>query len=160
MLRRDKADAMKAGKEGKALLCLGKTGHEAGKDHGIAAAGTAGHDGGGADGLENHIDNTGGEISGGGTVGYIAEVGGGNIQGQGRVTVAGNIAYGQVNVIDIALAGQLDDLAVLPGAAQTGAKPGQGAAAYAGAAQMADLLAFSAQIKAVPVPMLTTTAFS
>ena len=49
---------------------------------------------------------------------------------------AGQVAHRQVDAGDVPLAGQLDVLLVLPGAAQAGAQPRQGAAPHAGAAQM------------------------
>ena len=63
----------------------------------------------------------------------------------------------QVNMVYISFGGQLHDLAPLPGAAQLRGQPRQGAPADAGAAQMSYR---RTQMKAVPVPMLTTTARS
>ena len=74
MLRGDETNAVEPGEESKAVLRLGKVGHKAGEDHSLAAAGPAGHDGSGADGLEDHVDYACGEIPGGGAVGDVAEV--------------------------------------------------------------------------------------
>ena len=139
VLRGNEANAVEPGEESKAVLRLGKVGHKAGEDHSLAAAGPAGHDGSGADGLEDHVHNACGEIPGGGAVGYIAEVGGSDVQGQGGVTVAGDVAHREVNVVDVTLLGKLYDLVVLAGAAQPGAEPRQGTAAHAGATQVAHL---------------------